>query len=200
MKKIGLLGGTFDPIHFGHLNLAFELSEKKQLDEVWFIPARKSPFKMGETFFSVNDRLVMVQLAIEGIPQFKLIDIETKRPSPSYTIDTLKELSEKVKTNSTEEVQFFLLLGEDALQGFPKWQLSEEILKYATLLVGSRYEQVPLQKVENPVIRTSIQQGLVQTRLLDISSTDIRHRLSNRQYCGHLVPAKVLDFILKTRS
>lgn len=194
-QKIGLLGGTFDPIHFGHLNLAFELMEKRNLDQVWFIPAQVNPFKMKRPPISMDHRLAMVQLALQNIPQFHLKDLERERPPPSYTIDTLKSfIAEEAYSHSPR--QFALLLGEDAIPSFYQWHLPEEIIKLVPLYIGFRsgIEQYELN-LFSQTIQEAIQSGLTATRLMDISGTDIRDRLEKRLYCGHLVPGAVLDYI-----
>jgi len=177
-RRIGLLGGTFNPIHFGHLNLAIEMQEKCTLDEVWMIPARLSPFKLEEPLISGEDRLEMVRLAIEGLPSFRVLDVELSRPPPSYTIDTLHLLD-------TSADNFFLLLGEDAFAHFDKWKNHKEILQKVSLRVAKRKcstQQVPLAE-------------RVDTREMEISSTEVRERIKKRLYCGHLIPYKVLDYI-----
>ena len=196
-KKIGLFGGTFDPIHVGHLNLAFELMEKKELDQVWFIPAQVNPFKTEAPPQAMGHRLEMVQLAIQGIPEFHLKDLEKERPPPSYTIDTLKAFIAEEAYKPTPH-QFYLLLGEDAIPSFHSWHLSEEIVKLVPLLIGSRslmggYDLNPFPFL----IRKAIEDGLIETRLMDISGTDIRKRLAQNLYCGHLVPFTVLDYVKK---
>lgn len=194
-KKIGLLGGTFDPIHWGHLNLAFELMERRQLDRVWFIPAQSNPLKTAASLASMNQRLAMVQLAIEGIPQFEWKDLEARRPGPSYTIDTLRSLTADQSLHATPN-QFYLLLGEDAVSGFLRWRSPEEIITLAPLLIGSRSCALEPEWDDcSPSIRTAIKQGMTSTRLMDISATDIRERLACNLYCGHLVPPSVLKYI-----
>lgn len=195
VKKIGLFGGTFDPIHFGHLNLAFELMEKRGLDRVWFIPAQINPFKIQAPPTSMDQRLAMVELTIQGIPQFDLKDLEKERPPPSYTIDTLRAFIAE-EAYRPEPSQFYLLLGEDSVPGFFHWHLSEEIVKLVPLLIGSRSGiwQNGLDNFSLPV-REAIQEGLTRTHLMDISGTEIRKRLAQGRYCGHLVPNPVLRYI-----
>lgn len=195
ITKIGLFGGTFDPIHWGHLNLAFELMEKKQLDQVWFIPAQMNPFKLQAPPTSIEHRLVMTQLAIQDIPQFHLKDLEKERPPPSYTIHTLRAFIAEEAYHPAPN-QFYLLMGEDSVPGFFHWHLPEEIVKLVPLLIGSRSGiwQYELENFSLP-IRQAIQEGLTPTRLIDISSTDIRHRLAKGLYCGHLIPSPVLQYI-----
>ena len=193
--KIGLFGGTFDPIHCGHLNLAFELMEKKQLDQVWFIPAQINPFKIQVPPTPIEHRLVMVQLAIQDIPQFYLKDLEKERPPPSYTIDTLRAFIAEEAFNPAP-YQFYLLMGEDSVPGFFHWHLPEEIVQLVPLLIGSRSGiwQHELDNFSLP-IREAIQEGLIPTRLIDISGSDIRCRLAQQLYCGHLVPLPVLQYL-----
>lgn len=196
MKKIGIFGGTFDPIHFGHLNLAIELMEKKDLNEVWFVPAQINPHKLEKNPpVSLEHRLAMLQLATEDTPGFIVQDIEGKRPSPSYTVDTLREFIANEK-QETSPNQFYLILGEDSIPGFFQWHLPDEIIKLTPLLIGSRsglwtYDNPGV----DPVIKEAIQKGLTQTRIMDISSTEVRDRLEKKLYSGHLIPAKVLAYI-----
>ncbi len=186
MKKVGLLGGTFDPIHFGHLNLAFEMLEKRGLDEVWFCPAWMNPHKLVGQASSTIDRLEMVRLAIEAIPQFKVIDNEVRRGGISYTVDTLRELKAEHPEN-----QFFLILGADSVDLFFKWKEPEEILSLCEVLVGSRTKPEISQEI--------LKENYVPTRLLDISATDIRSRVNKYLYISHLVPGKVVDYIYSNR-
>lgn len=178
MSLIGLFGGTFDPVHFGHINCAIELKEKCGLSEVWVIPACCSPFREMNT--SPEHRLNMVKLAFEGIEGFKVKDIEINKPPPSYTIDTLREL-----TSKHPKKKFALLLGEDAANSFPTWKESDEILK-----------MVPLFKARRGV---EFKEGFVNTSYVEIEATRVRDRLKKGLYCGHLVPSKVLDYIYKNR-
>jgi nicotinate-nucleotide adenylyltransferase len=179
LQKVGLFGGTFDPIHFGHLNLALSLLEQANLDRVIFCPAHTSPLKNGEPpRASKEDRLAMVSLAIAEIPQFSLLDFEVQRPPPSYTIDTVRFLLSK------EKVELRLILGEDSLQQLAKWKEVDELLRLAPPLVGTRLSLpgiLPVQPVKIPV--------------MEISSTEIRARLRRDQFCGHLVPKDVLTLI-----
>jgi nicotinate-nucleotide adenylyltransferase len=188
-KKIGFYGGTFDPIHFGHLNLAVELMETHRLDEVWFCPARINPHKNGQQPLSFEERLQMVRLAVEDNPKFKVIDIEG-REGLSYTIDTLQLLVDD------RQYQLFLLLGEDSVEGFPRWHRAEEIVQLVPLLIGSRTGIAPpLLQQGSGALYAAIQRGMTKTKLFDINATDIRARLRAGLYCGHLIPRKAIDFI-----
>jgi nicotinate-nucleotide adenylyltransferase len=195
VRKIGLFGGTFDPIHNGHLNLAFELMEKKELEQVWFIPAQINPFKKQVPPIPIEQRIAMCRLAIQDIPQFHLKDLEKERPPPSYTIHTLQAFIAEEALNPRRN-QFYLLMGEDTVPGFFHWHLPEEIVQLVPLLIGSRSGiwQYDLDNF-SLTVREAIQKGLIQTRLMDISGTEIRHRLAKRLHCGHLIPIPVLQYI-----
>ena len=185
-KKVGILGGTFDPIHFGHIHLAVELKEAKNLDEVWLCPAWQNPLKPSKGHLPIEHRIAMVKLATQGVPGFQVIDFESKREGPSYTVETLRELKAVHPEN-----QFFLLMGEDVFHHFNKWQSPEEIKLLAELLVGKR------GGVEVESLRRS--QVFVAISEIEISSTQIRNRIKKGQYCGHLVPKEVLDYISEHR-
>lgn len=193
-KRIGLYGGTFDPIHLGHLNLAFEIKEKSHLDEVWFIPTYINPHKIdNKPVTTFEERIHMLQLAIEDIPFFKIKDLESHREPPSYTIDTLRDLLKN------QQDQFYLLLGQDSIPGFFHWKLVNEIVNKVPLLIasrsGNRYDFEA--NGHDPVVCKAIQDGLIETKSLDISSTDIRKRLREGLYCGHLLPGKVYAYIVE---
>ena len=184
--KLGLFGGTFDPIHFGHLNLAIELSEKHSLDEVLFCPVFQSPFKKKEPIAAPEQRAEMLSLAIEGIPSFRLLDLEIKRKGISFTIDTLRALH-------YPSSQLFLLLSEDSLLTFHLWKNAPELIHLAQPLIGSRHPFS--QKIPKTPLSSALLKGLTATRGMEISSSDLRVRLASHLYCGHLIPTPVLTYI-----
>ena len=175
MKKIGFFGGSFDPLHFGHLNLAISLSEYHHLDQVLFCPVNRSPFKERDPIASGEHRLAMTKLAIQGLPHFQLCNLEIKRGGVSYTVDTLRALK-------GEQGELFFLLTEEAMESFPRWKESEEIMRLAKPLIGTRQRGQGLA-------------GLTPMPVMEISSTKIRDRLKKNLPCPHLVPAIVLDYI-----
>ncbi len=195
-KRVGIYGGTFDPIHFGHLNLAIEMLERQNLSEIWFCPAQINPHKRENAPTLVQHRLEMVRLAIADIPQSQLIDIEAKKEGASFTFDTVKEL-----VNQHPDIQFYLIMGDDAIPGFFHWHQPEEIVKLVSLLIGSRHpDSYDFKKQMNyPTLVKAIQQGIVKTPLFDISATEIRKRVLRGQYIGHLVPSKVIDYIYQNQ-
>ena len=196
-KKIVLYGGTFDPIHFGHLNLAMELMEKEELEEVWFVPTLLNPLKITSPPTTFAHRLAMVKLAIKGIPYFKVKDIEKNLPTPSYTLQTLQALLGSEKTSVSKD-QFYLLLGEDAVPGFMRWNSPEKIVDLIPLLIGSRSETSPYDlRLFSPKIQKAIEKGMIETSLMDISASCVRERIARGLSCSHLVPANVLSYIKK---
>lgn len=196
-KLIGLYGGTFDPIHLGHLNLALEIKEKKQLDEIWFCPAKINPHKHeNHPPLSAEHRLKILQLALKGIPGFAILDVELKRRGPSYTIETLRYLLE----NEGAKYSFALILGEDSIHDFPRWREAEEIARLVPLYVGSRKNEISASKLYgSDIISQALSKGLTSTRVMEISATEIRQRIKQGLYCGHLIPKESLDYICKNQ-
>ncbi|OGN63916.1 MAG: nicotinate (nicotinamide) nucleotide adenylyltransferase [Chlamydiae bacterium RIFCSPHIGHO2_12_FULL_49_9] len=182
MKKVGFFGGSFDPIHFGHINLALELLEKRHLDEALFCPAFCSPFKGDHPpSLSKLERLELLKLALEGVPHARISTLELDREGPSYTVDTIRELLKLEKSS------FRLLLSEEAAERIMEWREAQELVRLAPPLVGVRD---PSSSSKGPFER-------VRTRVFEVSSTEIRERLKRGLYCGHLIPPKALDYILQ---
>lgn len=191
-KKIALFGGSFDPIHFGHLNLAIEILEKAKLDEIIFCPAYISPYKVATpSKASAMERLDMVNLAIDGIEKFSSTDEEIKRNEVSYTIDTLRSFSKKFEGKA----DLFLIIDQDLIEKFSGWKECNKIFDYATVIIGCR--STFSEKSLPSCLSIASNKKIIITPQLEISSTLIRDRLARRSYCGHLVPAKVLDYIYK---
>lgn len=194
VRLIGILGGTFDPIHFGHLNLAVAMMETHSLFQVWFCPAAQNPLKSTTINASAGHRMHMVRLAIEREPRFKVIDTDITREGPSYAIDTLQAIGALKPTGN--DTKYALILGEDAAKDFFLWREPDKIAEYVQLLTGSRYvhpEESALKGSE--LVVEALQKGWTRISLMEISSTEVRKRLFDRKYCGHLVPGKVLDYI-----
>lgn len=191
MKKIGFFGGTFDPIHFGHLNLAIQIAEQRSLDRLFFCPANYSPHKESERpVASKEQRKEMVLRAIAPIPQFSLCDEELKQQGASYTIDTIRKLMQQMPNS-----QFFLILGEDALEGLHSWKESEALIQMAHPLIGNRLRKAERVVGFSDASRTLIEKGMTPISLMEVSSTQIRQRLQKKRYCGHLLPENVLLYI-----
>lgn len=196
MKKIGFFGGTFDPIHFGHINLALAMLEKHKLDEILFCPAYISPHKvLTPPEAPPNIRIEMTQLAIDPIPQLSLYHKEVERGGSSFTIDTMKDLILHSK-EAGEDNKYFLILGEKVLPTLHRWKDVDELLALAPPLVGCRGEGAPMTAVTLPPFAVkALEEGWTEIPMMAISSTMIRNRLKNGLYCGHLISREVLDFI-----
>lgn len=193
-RAIGILGGTFDPIHLGHISLALEILDTYKLDEVWLCPAAKNPLKKNRAEASDEDRVAMIRLAIKGIPNLKCKTLELSRPPPSYTIDTVKALYADVAKKNMD-TKFYLIIGEDSAETFFDWKQPEDILKLVTVIVGRRENSSKKQCNIPKILLPSV----TLTRNIDISSSDIRKRIHNGQHIEHLVPASVWKYIKRKK-
>lgn len=183
--RIGVFGGTFDPPHVGHLLLAADACDALGLDRLIFIPARAQPFKVDiPPAASPNDRLEMVRIAVADDAHYAVDDAEIIRKGLSYTVDTLEHLAGR-----HGGAELFLLMGEDALAGFPKWRSPERIRELATIAVMTRSDR-------DPSAPTGVQGFVsVSTRRVDVSSTEIRERLRAGKTIKGFVPEGVERFI-----
>ena len=206
MARIGLLGGTFDPIHFGHLGMAQELAQALALDTVKLIPAAVPPLK-SQPSASAIDRCAMVKLAIANNPDFQLDDRELKRTGPSYTLDTLRSL----RSELSEQDSLVLFIGSDAFKQFNRWHQWQEIIRLCHIALVARPDS-ELSTGLNPELVTFLQDhytenamdlqsetaGLITMQAitpLAISSSAIREQLKTRQSARYLTPDCVLDYI-----
>ncbi len=186
MSAVGIFGGTFDPVHFGHLITAQALRELRNLEKIIFIPAFVSPHKTKIKSLEPVHRLKMIQLSIEDIPYFDYSDIEIKSGETSFTVDTLRKLSEHF--NNME-----LIIGYDNIFEFKTWREPDEILQLAKLIVLKRKTSIEPEK-KDKYFNTAI---FVETPEIDISSSEIRERIANNLPINFLVPAKVKEYIYK---
>ncbi len=188
-KKIGIFGGSFDPIHLGHLHFARQLQNRLALDEIWFIPARISPHKLDTPPAPLQDRVQMMELALAPYPSFILKNIESQRTTPSYTIDTIKELRENFPDH-----QFFLLLGADTVQDFDKWNRFDEIARLCQVIVASRagIDDALFAPFDNK----NHNFHYLTVPILDISSSKIRKLRSLKKNTEHLLPPSVNEYIV----
>jgi len=177
-----VFGGSFDPVHVGHLIVAEAAADVLELDRVLFVPARVQPFKIGLHAASAEDRVAMLQLAIDGNPRFSLDRREIERDGPSYTADTLRELH-----SETPQDELFLLVGADAAWDLPRWQDAEMLSQYATLIVFSRpgFKIPELEMISRAIAVPAI----------NLSATDIRRSACRGDSLRYLVPSAVVDFI-----
>jgi nicotinate-nucleotide adenylyltransferase len=179
------------------MNLAIELSEKHNLQEVWFCPAHSNPHKTDYPPVEVNARLEMLRLATKDMQSARVLDLEANRPNPSYTIDTVRYLIQE-QQQLDNPAQLFLLLGQDSLEGLSRWKDIHELVELIPFLFGARNHTIAEDRwLLTPKLYEAVRQGMTHTRIMEISSTEIRERICQRKYCGHLVPKEVLDYIYR---
>lgn len=202
-QRIGLLGGTFDPIHIGHLRAALEVAEQFALDELRLIPSARPPHR-GTPQVSAQARLDMVRLAVADVPPLTVDDRELWRDKPSWTIDTLESLRAELGA----EVQLLLLVGWDAFCGLPTWHRWQELLDHCHILVLQRPDagsEAP-EALRNLLAARSVadpqalkgpagQIAFVWQMPLAISATQVRERLGSGRSIRFLVPDAVLAYI-----
>lgn len=186
-KRVGVLGGTFDPIHFGHLAIAQYALEAESLDKVIFVPAGQ-PYMKSRTITPAVDRLAMVDLAIEGNRKFESSIVDIKRKGPTYTIDTISDL----KSELGKSVDLFLIVGADSIADLAKWHRIGELVKSCTILAFHR----PAVKMKiAPELKKSV--TVINAPLIDISATEIRDRAKAGEDITDMVPGLVAEYIKK---
>ena len=182
---IGLLGGSFDPIHNGHLGTAHSLFQQLDLTQIRFVVAREQPLKQGHSA-AADHRARMVDLAIAGQPHFALESIELSRPGPSYTVDTLRALRER-----EPGLDWTVLLGSDAARDLDRWREAAEVARLARIVVfGRAGEAAP----ESPLVS-----GTATVPSVPISATEVRKRVREGLPIEHLVPPSVARYIRENR-
>lgn len=191
--RVGVLGGSFDPVHVGHLMIAEEARGRLSLDKVLFVPAGLQWMKEGRQAASAADRLEMVRRALAGNPAFEASDIEVTRPGPSYTVDTLEVL----RRQWGPDTEIFFILGWDALAEVHRWHRPQDLLRLCHL--------VGMPRIDGPLDLEALEAELPGLRgrliLLDtaprfeISSTDLRGRLARGEGARYLVPEAALEYI-----
>ena len=191
VKRLGIMGGTFDPIHYGHLVTAEAARTRFRLDQVVFVPSGRPPHKADGTT-DAGDRLVMTQMAIVTNPGFSLSDIEARREGYSYSIDTVREFFDIYGP----ELELFFITGADAILSIPTWKDAGDLLHMCTFIAASRpgfdlaeLNKLPLAWLER--IR------LFEIPALAISSTDIRRRVKQGDSIKYLLPEPVEHYILR---
>jgi nicotinate-nucleotide adenylyltransferase len=191
---IGVFGGTFDPVHTGHLVLAERCREAAGLDAVWFLPSYQPPHKAGVPVTRFEYRMDMTGLAIVGQPAFAVNGIERELPPPSYTAHTLEALKERHPADT-----FSLIVGADCLPDLPKWHMPARILEQAALIVVPRpgVELWDAKRLANALAidERMIRLAMVDSPLVEIASRDIRKRVSEGRSIRYLVPRAVEEYI-----
>ena len=215
--RIALFGGTFDPIHFGHLRAALEVKQGFELDQIVMIPAAQPPHKTGDQVSDAMDRLKMVELGMSGYSGFSVSDVELQRSGPSYAIDTINHF----KTSSSKDTGIFFISGLDAFLEIDTWKSYEELLRQIAFIVIDR----PISDGSNTASRWKRLEEFIKTKIsadykfsdpsacfihsdarpiyifdvtsLDISSTRIRNLVKSGQPITYLVPEAVENYIIR---
>ena len=193
-RRIGIMGGTFDPIHVGHLITAEMVRSSAHLDEILFIPSARPPHKDGARAASAADRLTMTHYAVQENPHFSVSDIELRRDGPSYTVDTIAQLHAEF-----ENAELFFITGADAMNDLYLWHEPKLLLRSCRFIVATR-QGVPLDEVLIAEKFTAEERGHIEvlpTPHLEISSTVIRARIRAGLSIRHLVPRAVEEYIEK---
>ena len=190
---IGVLGGTFDPIHLGHLMMAEEARQRLGLARVIFVPAGRPWLKVDRAIAAAADRVEMVRRAIAGQTDFGLSTAEVDRPGPSYTVDTVDVLERQLGT----EASFFLLLGWDSLADLPLWKEPAKLVQLCRLVAIPRPDCSPpeLEALESSIPGIARSMLFLDVPPVDISSSDIRERVGQGLPFRHLVPEEVAKYI-----
>jgi nicotinate-nucleotide adenylyltransferase len=191
--NIGLLGGTFDPIHIGHLALAEEARTRLELAEVLFMPAGQPYLKVSTHILAAEHRLQMVRLAIAGKPHFKVSTIEIGRAGPTYTVNTIYEL----KSQLNDEGEVYFILGWDNLGELPKWREPRQLITLCRLVAVPRvgYRVPDLSSLEAKIPGLSERVEMLDKPEIDISASVIRERVARGLSIKHLVPKAVEKYI-----
>lgn len=193
--RVGIMGGTFDPIHIGHLVTAEAVRNEYGLDKVIFIPAAVPPHKQEQQVTPALHRYIMTVLATYSNPYFEVSPIEMNRPGPSYTIDTIYELVEKYG----QDTDFYFITGADAIAEIPTWDRIEELLGLCQFIAATRQGFLPnvdnIKDYFGELGEKRIHR--LNTPELEISSTDIRSRIKNGVSIKYIVPLAVEQYIYK---
>jgi len=184
--KVGILGGTFNPIHLGHLILAEEVREKLGLGKVIFVPTRIPPHKDDSDIAGASWRYKMIKLAIKGNRHFRISDLEIKREGHSYTIDTIMQLKKQFPKD-----ELYFITGSDLLKYLDDWKDLGEIIKMVKFVVATR-PGYPLEKIPSYISTVAI-------RAVDVSAFEIREAIKHKKSFRYLVPEAVGRFINRKR-
>jgi len=182
--RIGLLFGSFNPIHVGHLIIANYMANYTTLDKVWLVVSPQNPLKKYNDLINTYDRLEMAKLATDNSTKLEVCDVELRLPQPSYTIDTLIHLKEKHPQH-----EFALIMGSDNLVSLPKWKNYRLILRDYQIFV------YPRPGYENTELATHPSVTITMTPMMELSATFIRQSIAKKKNVQYFVPDVVLDFI-----
>lgn len=194
MAEIGILGGTFDPIHNGHLMLGKQAYREYHLDQVWFMPSGTPPHKKDHAITSAEDRCAMVRLAIRPYPDFICSEFEIRREGNTYTAQTLRLLKEAYPQH-----RFYFIVGADSLYQMENWYHPEQVLGQVILLVAEREYEGKHRPIEEQIAYLSEKYNadirLLHSREMDVSSEELREREAEGEDIDSFVPAAVEAYI-----
>jgi nicotinate-nucleotide adenylyltransferase len=189
--RLGIFGGSFDPVHNGHLALARSCQQQAMLDEVWFTPTAIQPLKHHGPHVTDAERIEMLNLAVEHEPTWRVCTLEIDRGGFSYTVDTLRQIHVELP-----EAKLFFLIGADALHDVPRWKEPCEIFRVATPLIVQRAGEPDADLTGlTPLCTADTQPQLIEMAAVNISSREIRRRIVNNEPIDELVPRPVAQFI-----
>jgi nicotinate-nucleotide adenylyltransferase len=193
--KIGVFGGTFDPIHLGHLIIAEQCREQASLDQVRFVPSARPPHKSERDISAFERRSDMIQLAIAGHPAFRVDELEKDRAGPSYTADTLAELH-----RANPGADLYLIIGSDCVPDLPGWHDPVRVVTQASLLVTARpgwaiWSVEQLREALKLTKDVALNMQIVSIPLIDIASRDLRRRVAEGSSIRYFVPGAVAAYI-----
>lgn len=195
MIKVGIMGGTFDPIHIGHLILAMEAINYKNLDEVWFIPTGNPNFKQDKNVTDKKKRFEMVKIATQDNDKFKVCDYEINKNNVTYSWETMKYLRENY------DYDFYFIMGEDSLMSVETWENAEDFLKNTKILACIR-RQEEMSKLDVKIDDLKSKGYFVEkipSSFIDISSTKIREKVQLNQDFRYFVPNQVFEYIVRNK-
>ena len=195
--NIGILGGTFDPVHNGHLIVADVARVQLNLNEVLFIPAGQPWLKLERIITAAEHRLHMLRLALDDTPYFSISEIEIERSGPTYTIDTITALKEQLSA----EDELFFILGQDNLMQLPQWHEASNLIELCYLVAAPRpgVKKPDLKALEAAIPGVTQRVMLMKQPQVDINATDIRERVARGLSVRHLVPEPVNRYIKENR-
>lgn len=199
-QKVILFGGTFDPVHTGHIEVVQFVAEKIGTSKVILIPANRSPHKFSPPKASGQDRLRMLSLATQGKSLFEVSDCELKRPGPSYTLDTVNYFRQQYGADA----QFYWLIGADMVKDLPKWYKIDELMDQCNVCVMLRagFDRPDFDNLPETIHREQIKklkQNIVETPLIDISSTVIRSKIASGESVADMLCPAVAEYIRQNK-
>ena len=190
-KRLGIFGGTFDPVHLGHLIVAEEFQYQLELDRILFLPTSRPPHKEGQAISTIDDRVAMLKQAIAGNPHFELSLIDAQQAEPTYTADSLQRLSA-----AYPGTELIFLIGLDSLRDLPTWHDPGRIVQQARLGIAGRPDvELDLDAIFDAVPAARGRLDFVDTPLIGISATDLRARVARGAPIRYQVPEPVEQYI-----